>query len=448
VLKTIQIRNFKCFEDTGPTDLKPVTLLFGKNGSGKTSFLDALYLLTQTLESRDASSPIVAGKFGHYSDYVYGHDVHREIEMSFRFSLEEPVSEELGHGEKRKHRAKLTIQEDEVNFSLALRYNRKAGRIQVARMRIGDAGRCFVDVKYDATRKVSSVHSDLLRAKGLDRARRLLKHQHLYHFLPPADLYYRMTSRGKATIYMGEWLWHLQLAAQIIHDDLSNIVYLGPLRDYPQRTYVRGGGEPVGFDYMGSEALPLLYLRSKNRGDKLSQDVAGWLQQAKLCRDLKFAVEGRTHFRPKITGLYEEQDDLPDTGFGISQALPVVVALLSVDKYSIVCLEQPELHLHPFAATRLADLFSKAAKRGVTSIVETHSEHLLIRTQRLVGEGKVAPDQVAIYFFEKGREGARLRAMSIRHDGALENAPDGFFSEDFKELVEMQKSVAIGNQRG
>ena len=239
----------------------------------------------------------------------------------------------------------------------------------------------------------------------------------------------------------------MAVTAQMIHSDFSDITYLGPLRDYPERTYVRGGGVPVSVGYMGSQALPLVYLRSKKRGDKLSQNVADWLRLANLCQNLIFAPEGRTHFRPKITGLYEEKDDLPDTGFGISQVLPVVVALLSANKGSVVCLEQPELHLHPFAATRLADLFSMGAKRGVTSIVETHSEHLLIRMQRLVAEGKVSPDQVAIYFFEKGPEGATLRPMSINRDGALENAPEGFFSEDYQELVEMQRSVAKGNRR-
>jgi len=450
MLKTIRIRNFKCFRDTGPTDLKPVTLLFGKNGSGKTSFLDAVYLLKQTLEDPDISSPIVGDgntfKFGHYSDYVYRHDVHREIEMSFRFSLEEPVSEELDLGEKRKRPGKLTIQGDEVTFSLALRYNRKAGRVQVAQMQIGDAKRRFVDVQYDARRKVSSLQSDLLRDKGRSRAQKLLKHEDLYHFLPPGDLYYRMTSRDRKTMYMWQWVSHVAVAAQMIHSGFSNITYLGPLRDYPERTYVRGGGEPVSVGYKGSQALPLVYLRCKKR-DKLGQDLDSWLRLANLCQNLIFAPEGRTHFRPKIIGVYKEEDDLPDTGFGISQVLPVAVALLSANKGSVVCLEQPELHLHPFAATRLADLFSMGAKRGVTSIVETHSEHLLIRMQRLVAEGKVTPDQVAIYSFEKGPEGPTLRAMSIRRDGALENAPDGFFSEDYQELVEMQRSVAKGNRR-
>jgi len=450
MITAIRIKNFKCFEDTGPTDLKPVTLLFGKNGSGKTSFLDAVYLLRQTLEDPDISSAIVGDgntfKFGHYSDYVYGHNVHREIEMSFRFSLEEAVSEELDLGEKRKRPGKLSIQE-EVDFSLALRYNRKAGRIQVARMQIGDAKRRFVDVQYDVTRKVSSLHSDLLRDKGLSRARKLFKHEDLYHFLPPGDLTYRMTSRDSTTMYMWQWVSHVAVAAQMIHSDFSDITYLGPLRDYPKRTYVRGGGEPVSVGYMGSQALTLLYLRSRKRGDNLSQAVDRWLQDAHLCQKLIFEHEGQTHFRPKIRGFLQEDDDLPDTGFGISQVLPVVTAVLSANEGSVLCIEQPELHLHPYAATRLADLFVKAASSKMTCIIETHSEHLLIRMQRLVAEGKAPPDQVAIYFFEKGPDGAKLRPMSIRSDGALENAPDGFFSEDYQELVEMQRSVAKGNRR-
>jgi hypothetical protein len=76
--------------------------------------------------------------------------------------------------------------------------------------------------------------------------------------------------------------------------------------------------------------------------------------------------------------------------------------------------EQPELHLHAAAQAPLADLFIDTALQGRGEvIVETHSEPLLLRTQRRVAEGKLRPDQVALYFVEMTDTGSQLRAVQV-----------------------------------
>ena len=70
---------------------------------------------------------------------------------------------------------------------------------------------------------------------------------------------------------------------------------------------------------------------------------------------------------------------IADVGFGVSQVLPVLVALTSREiRDSLVYLEQPELHLHPNAQVALAQMLADAAKRGVRVVAETHSSLLLI----------------------------------------------------------------------
>jgi predicted ATPase len=104
--------------------------------------------------------------------------------------------------------------------------------------------------------------------------------------------------------------------------------------------------------------------------------------------------------------------DITDVGFGISQVLPVVIqGFLSSDD-SITLIEQPEIHLHPKMQADLADLFidivrikdNKKFKYKKSLIVETHSEYLLKRLRRRISEGKIEPENVAIYLVSKSKD--------------------------------------------
>ena len=118
---------------------------------------------------------------------------------------------------------------------------------------------------------------------------------------------------------------------------------------------------------------------------------------------------------------------LADVGFGVSQALPVIVALLIADPGQLVYVEQPELHLHPRAQVALAKLLADAAKRGVRVVVETHSSLLLLGVQTLVAGGKLPPDLVALHWFERGEDGAtQVKSRDLDEFGAYGNWPQDF----------------------
>jgi predicted ATPase len=127
-----------------------------------------------------------------------------------------------------------------------------------------------------------------------------------------------------------------------------------------------------------------------------------------------------------------------DVGFGISQVLPIVVELLA-RRESIICVEQPETHLHPRLQARLADLFIESALeegRGNQLIVETHSEHLMLRVQRRIREGALSPDSVAVLYVdqtETGRGGVTRLRLDAQGD-FLDEWPHGFFDERLDEL--------------
>jgi predicted ATPase len=147
-----------------------------------------------------------------------------------------------------------------------------------------------------------------------------------------------------------------------------------------------------------------------------------------------------------LTDERRKLDVLPqDVGIGISQILPVVVGALD-NGTSILMVEQPELHIHPGLQTTMGDLFiSQIQKEGKTFIIETHSEHLLLRLLRRIRETNdgelpegidgLTPEQVSVNYVELTEDGLKITQIQISEDGDFNNKwPNGFFDERAKEL--------------
>lgn len=134
-----------------------------------------------------------------------------------------------------------------------------------------------------------------------------------------------------------------------------------------------------------------------------------------------------------------------DVGTGISQLLPVVVLAVWARK-RLVAIEQPELHLHPALQTELADLFLESAlERESRLLIETHSEHIILRLLRRIREtteGRLPPsahplrpEQVSVIYAERTDQGTKLSQLRIHETGEfIDRWPHGFFAERVDEL--------------
>jgi len=262
----------------------------------------------------------------------------------------------------------------------------------------------------------------------------------------------------------------------ILRDELRNFRYIGPLRKTPPRFFAPLRTEDEDRWTSGLAAWDVL----NKTNDEFIQKINSWLSNEtrfnsgyriivrkykeldttssiwlsltspELLFDDDQALEELKRLpEKKRLFLVDEANGIEvlpqDVGIGISQVLPVIVAALHSNS-GIVAIEQPELHIHPAFQVVLGDLFiSQATKKDVCFLLETHSEHLLLRLLRRIretNEGELPPDvdglipdQVSINYIEQSNEGATIRQLMISPDGDSHGEwPKGFFEERTGEL--------------
>lgn len=130
--------------------------------------------------------------------------------------------------------------------------------------------------------------------------------------------------------------------------------------------------------------------------------------------------------------------NVADVGLAVSTVLPVLVAIIQADPGQLVYVEQPELHLHPRAQWKLAQLLAQAANRGVRLVIETHSSLLLRGILTQIAESKIANDKVILHWFERDKKWGRSSVHSKEPDPA---GRVGSWPEDFGD-VELESNNA------
>jgi predicted ATPase len=119
-----------------------------------------------------------------------------------------------------------------------------------------------------------------------------------------------------------------------------------------------------------------------------------------------------------------------NVGFGVTYALPVIVALLASPSKSLILLENPEAHLHPKGQAKIGELIARAVASGSQVLVETHSDHVLNGIRLAVHGGILAPDDVQVHYFSRVKE-SEIEVVSpkIDRNGRFDFWPEGFFDE-------------------
>jgi len=234
--------------------------------------------------------------------------------------------------------------------------------------------------------------------------------------------------------------------------ELDKIYYLGPLREFPKRDYLWARSRPTDVGQRGEKTIDAILaatdanemrnLKSKAHLKPFQEMIAYWLREMGLIESFKMVeiAEGSNRWQAKVTTRAGASEVLlTDVGFGVSQVLPVVTLLQYVPPGSTVILEQPEIHLHPLAQAGLADVIIQAAThRHVQVILESHSEHLLLRLQRRIAEETVSADDVKLYFCDAPKGISTLVPLELDLFGNIRNWPDRFMGDAFDETAKAE----------
>lgn len=118
----------------------------------------------------------------------------------------------------------------------------------------------------------------------------------------------------------------------------------------------------------------------------------------------------------------------PNMGFGVTYALPIILAGLTAGENGLLIAENPEAHLHPAGQSQMGQFLATIAAAGVQVIVETHSDHVLNGIRRAIGEHRTLPASEAIvYFFDV--DGSTPKALEFTETGGIGSWPKGFFDQ-------------------
>lgn len=426
----IWVKGYKSFWDEQSVEIRPLTILAGANNSGKSSIMQPLLLLKQTLEATsDPGALLIDGPNISFT---------RAEQMLSRIpGLRSPSCFSVG----------LQV----GDRGLSLTFTKQQGKgIEIESMKYSDGNESY-DMKYGMSEEEILSH--------VPESYKLVSQKYSANE-PKADmrwevrrercfLSFALGPRRKTSYKYTHGIFGVSPSYQFVKP-IKDIIHLPALRGNPKRTYQKastGPDYPGTFEKYAASIVADWHNTKDNRrtmlGRALKEMGLTWKAVAKNVDDTQIELRVARLVHP-IRGSAFDLVSIADVGFGVSQSLPVIVALLCAQPGQLVYLEQPELHLHPKAQRRLARILREATERGTTVVAETHSELLLREVQILVAKGKLDPKKVILHWFTRDSSTGSTTITSAELDdkGAYGKWPEDFdetalaSSKDYLDAVE------------
>ncbi len=420
MITELRAQNFKSWKDTGELRFAPITGFFGANSSGKTSILQVLLMLKQTVEhstkqwdewiSFGNKSSLV--NLGSFDDVIHQHSQ----DLSLGVSVSWKLSEEL------KINRHLT---DSLSFSTSIG---KTYDLPVLESYSYSANGQKWQVEWNSQGWKFKFPDFLVKTGDpIYSAGEIETHPFSFYKIHIPDNHHETL---------------LPLIGSL--ESLFNrIFYLGPLRDNPRTHYNWRGKPPEGVGRHGEEMVSALF-SSRLQSSDLDEHVPKWLQSLGLIDSYRLAPVPRTErayefLVTKHKGGPEVR--LTDVGFGVSQVLPVLILCYYAPEGSILILEQPEAHLHPKVQSELGDVLIDAVKsRNLQIILESHSEHLLHRVMRRTAEEQLCVGDTALYFCQINEGVSEIEPLQVDEYGNIGNWPQEFFGDVTGDLIKQGRA--------
>lgn len=444
MLNSLQFTNFKSWSSLN-IDCGRITGIFGTNSSGKTSIIQFILLLKQTKDATDRNISLELNgdlvKLGTLKDAMHRHNDANSINIEVSFDLDIDL-QLLDPSEKRSATVatgkNLKLESEIYSHLQAPRARSIAYSLGNYRFGLNPRKPDTAEFELEAA-TINGEKSDFRFLRTTGRKWQLPGPIKSYAFPDQARTYFQNAG----------FLAELEAAYEA---EIDRIYYLGPLREFPQRDYLWARSRPTDVGRRGEKAVDAILaateahetrnLKAKAHHKPFQEMIAYWLRELGLIYEFRVEeiASGSNRWQALVKTKRESSEVLlTDVGFGVSQVLPVITLLQYVPEGSTVILEQPEIHLHPLAQAGLADLIIQASThRRIQVILESHSEHLLLRLQRRMAEDVVGTDNVKLYFCDLPGGESVLRELQIDIFGNIENWPDKFMGDAFNESAKAE----------
>ena len=451
-MESVTLENFRCFREKQTVKLAPLTLLVGENSTGKTSFLALVQALTEyAYERREPTFKKDPFDLGTFEEIVHSQSDDASVLSRFSAGMtanltSHPRSPRDGDPTTFPASLDLTFSKPSKGTVPALvRQRVTTGSTWVDEATVED------DTSYRATLHTERGEWEFTGSTAAFGTFALvLRIYDVFNDLSSDVLLpdYPVKSVGDSPqwtvkdIRQLRKLDFLREAEFAYKDAFDGIEAIAPVRTKPDRSY-----NPSSIsidsegDYLASYLADLVY-REDLVWPQLKKQLEDFGKRSGLFDVVevhRLGHDASSPFQIRVginnSGQQFAVRNLPDVGYGVSQALPILAALLRPDGAAQVLLQQPEVHLHPSAQAELGSLFCEVVTQGKQLLVETHSDHLIDRIRMDVRDGKTSltPEDVRILYFE--RVGLDVKIHEIWYDeyGNLENVPPSyrrFFMEE------------------
>ncbi|MBI4026475.1 MAG: AAA family ATPase [Verrucomicrobia bacterium] len=409
----IKVGGFKSISTEQRIEIRPLTILAGANSSGKSSFMQPLLLLKQTLEAPgDPGALLLDGQNVRFTstDQLVSKLAGKDLSPGFRVCLDLLERESL----------EMTFRREEGRgFELdRMIYTAANERIEMAPNMSHD------DILQILPQPWKSFHQDLAKREKGPLHWTVSRQRCFLSFGLSSD------QEPRRQITFGPYG---VLPSQAFIPYIQGVIHLPGLRGNPRRTYPKTAGGPY-FQGTFEMYVASVIARWQTENDGKLETLGKALEEMELTWKVKAVPVDDTQVELRVGRLVHSKRggahdlvSIADVGFGVSQSLPVVVALLAAQSGQLVYLEQPEIHLHPLAQRRLAGVLCDAVKRGVVVVVETHSALLLREIQTFVATDRMDRKNIKLHWFQRAEDGSTTAtAADLDERGAYGNWPEDF----------------------
>jgi len=422
MLKSIKLINFKRYENIDVDLDHKVTVLVGPNSSGKSSIIKSLLAFKQTYDDQNEHSGFLSrGEFvdiGPFSEYIRNHDTTKVCHFIFEIKLLPIAGTRLAAFQTNKAWIEIVHGDDPstghgrtILYSISLdgpihdiknydpindenrtiMYKRMTGSDDRYKINISKG---LFDYAQGFSKKGGITYDRLCNylSHGVVQAKRF------------ANIGFFSYNAGTRTvpddynIFINFVERYTNELDRSLGSDLTGQLFaLAALRDPPQRTSPRtderlkvgARGQNVASVFYNFRQRALKKSNSKTRDDY--NRLLTWLKDIDLCNDVTTdRWSDLIDFRAVINSESLQGESITDIGVGFSQAFPILVQLAVMPEGARLIVEQPELHLYPWAQSEFGRTLCAEAKRGRKNIIiETHSEHIIRGIQTHVSRSRV-----------------------------------------------------------